>query len=130
MLNNLLLRTKLILLLVLAILAVALVGAAGLAGLNSARAGFAEVADVRLPSIEGLYQMKLGNREVRIGALTVFRLMDSPATIPNIAAQADAMRASRSAAAITRSPPFRRSSHTARNSLYSTASSAVCGSGS
>ena len=93
MLNNLLLRTKLILLLVLAILAVALVGAAGLAGLNSARAGFAEVADVRLPSIEGLYQMKLGNREVRIGALTVFRLMDSPATIPNIAAQADAMRA-------------------------------------
>ena len=93
MLNNLLLRTKLILLLALAILAVALVGAAGLSGLRSARAGFAEVADVRLPSLEGLYQMKLGNREVRLGALTVFRLLDDPATIPRIAGQADVMRA-------------------------------------
>jgi methyl-accepting chemotaxis protein len=93
MLNNLLLRTKLILLLVLAILAVGLVGAAGLAGLRSARAGFAEVADVRLPSLVGLYQMKLGNREVRIGALTVFRLLENPATISKIAGQADAMRA-------------------------------------
>jgi methyl-accepting chemotaxis protein len=93
MLNHLLLRTKLILLLVLAILGVALVGAAGLAGLRSASAGFAEVADVRLPSLVGLYQMKLGNREVRIGALTVFRLLEDPKTVGKIAAQADVMRA-------------------------------------
>ena len=93
MLDKLLLRTKLILLLVFAILGIGLVGGAGMLGLRSASQGFFEVAEVRLPSLVGLYQMKLGNREVRLGALTVFRLLEDPKSQNKIAAQASAMRA-------------------------------------
>ncbi|MES2262207.1 MAG: methyl-accepting chemotaxis protein [Pseudomonadota bacterium] len=93
MLNSLNLKAKLILLLVLSILGIVLVGAAGMHGMRSASAGFAETADVRLPSLLGLNQMKLGNRAVRVGALSVFRVMEDAKASAKVAAQVDVMKA-------------------------------------
>ncbi|SFU89323.1 methyl-accepting chemotaxis protein [Pseudoduganella namucuonensis] len=92
MLNRLTIKVKLSLLLGLAVLGIALVGAAGYAGLRGANHGFTEVADVRLPSVTGLYQIKLGNRAIRIGALGVFRHADDMRAQGEIAAQVTAMR--------------------------------------
>jgi methyl-accepting chemotaxis protein len=93
MLNTLHIRTKLLLLLVMAVAGIALVGGAGLLGMRSAAAGFHEVAEVRLPSLEGLNKIKLGNRAIRLGAVSVFRYADDPKAPSKIGAELTAMRA-------------------------------------
>lgn len=93
MLNTLHIRTKLLLLLITAIAGVALVGGAGFLGLRGAASGFSEVADVRLPSLQGLDKIKLGNRLVRIGATSIFRYADDPKAAAKIGAEVNVMRA-------------------------------------
>ncbi|MRV76361.1 methyl-accepting chemotaxis protein [Duganella sp. FT92W] len=93
MLNTLHIRTKLLFLLAMAITGIALVGGAGLFGMRSAAASFTEVAEVRMPSLQGLNKIKLGNRAIRIGAVSVFRHADDPKASSKIGAEVSAMRA-------------------------------------
>jgi methyl-accepting chemotaxis protein len=93
MLNTLHIRTKLLLLLVTALAGIALVAGAGWVGLRSAAEGFTEVADVRMPSLQGLDKIKLGNRAIRIGALSIFRYADDPKAGSKISTEITAMRA-------------------------------------
>jgi len=93
MLNTLHIRTKLLLLLVTAIVGIALVGAAGWLGMRSAAMGFTEVAEVRMPSLQGLEKIKLGNRAIRLGAVSIFRHVDDPKASSKIAADVTVMRA-------------------------------------
>ncbi|GAB2871492.1 methyl-accepting chemotaxis protein [Pseudoduganella ginsengisoli] len=93
MLNTLHIRTKLLLLLVMAVGGIALVGAAGLLGLRSASHAFSEVAEVRMPSLQGLDKIQLGNRAIRLGAVSVFRYADDPKASTKISAEVMAMRA-------------------------------------
>ncbi|MBY0243661.1 MAG: MCP four helix bundle domain-containing protein [Burkholderiaceae bacterium] len=93
MLNTLHIRTKLLLLLVMAIVGIALVGGAGWLGMRSAAQGFYEVAEVRMPSLLGLDKIKLGNRAIRLGAVSVFRHADDPKASSKISADVATMRA-------------------------------------
>ncbi len=93
MLNTLHIRTKLMLLLAMAIAGIALVAAAGFLGMRSAAAGFTEIADVRMPSLQGLDKIKLGNRAIRLGGLSVYRYADDPKASAKISAEVTAMRA-------------------------------------
>jgi methyl-accepting chemotaxis protein len=61
--------------------------------MRSAAAGFTEVAEVRMPSLLGLDKIKLGNRGVRIGAVSIFRHEGEPKASSKIAADIAVMRA-------------------------------------
>jgi methyl-accepting chemotaxis protein len=69
-LNNMTLRSKLILLLSIAVIATVVTTLVGREGLSRADAALREVGTVRMPSVVGLFQMQVGQTEIRGNNLT------------------------------------------------------------
>lgn len=76
--NNLFIKTRLILLVAISLVALAAVGVAGIYGMNKGSEGVKELGYNRLPSVVGLTQMARGQTEIRVLNRSALLLENTP----------------------------------------------------